>query len=101
LQVDAVIDTGFTSYLTLPEHQITDLGLAWRGTVGATLADNKSTDTDLYRCDVMWDGSPRTILVASVETTPLVGMQLMKDYRLSIDVVAGGGVRLDPISKDH
>ena len=40
--VDAVIDTGFTGFLTLPPPLITMLGLAFAGTTRATLGDGSA-----------------------------------------------------------
>ena len=41
LEVDAVIDTGFNRYLTLPASLVAQLGLRFVGTAHATLADGR------------------------------------------------------------
>ena len=38
-EVEAVIDTGFTGFLTLPSTLIASLGLAWRGREQGVLGD--------------------------------------------------------------
>lgn len=95
LQIEAVVDSGFTNFLTLRERQIADLELVWRGTASAQLADSRSTTADIYSAQAMWYGKSTTIVVAAPETTSLVGMQLMKNYRLTIDVVPGGLLQLE------
>lgn len=100
LQLDAIIDTGFTDSLTLREHQIDDLKLPWRGRVKATLADGRSTMADVYRAHVMWDGESKPIIVAAVEAKPLVGMDLMRDHRLTVKIIPGGLLLLENISSE-
>jgi len=95
--VSAVLDTGFTDSLTLPLADIQLLGLDWRGSQRAELADGQIVTFDLFRAEVDWDGEIRSVLVHCAETVPLLGMSLMYGSRLSIDVVDGGSVRLEPI----
>jgi len=97
LQVEAVVDTGFTNFLTLRDRHIADLELQWQGTASAQLADSRSTTADIYMAQAMWDGKSVTIAVAALQSIPLVGMQLMKNYRLTIDVVPGGLLQLEQL----
>ncbi len=53
---EAVIDTGFSGFLTLPSHIILELGLTWKGRDIATLGDGTSCIFDVYIADVIWDG---------------------------------------------
>jgi predicted aspartyl protease len=39
--IEAVIDTGFTGWLTLPPALIAAMGLTWRGRDSAILADGR------------------------------------------------------------
>jgi hypothetical protein len=41
-------------------------------------------------------GQERVIDVLCSDTQPLVGMSLLKGFRVSIDVVDGGAVRIEP-----
>ena len=95
LQVEAVIDTGFTDTLSLRPQDIDDLRLPWLGHVEATLADETKTTADVYTGEVLWDDESRRITIAAIETTLLVGMKLMKNYRLTLDVIPGGPLRLE------
>ena len=45
-RVEAVIDTGFTGFLTLPEGLIGNLTLAFAGTTRATLGDGSEVPID-------------------------------------------------------
>lgn len=98
LQFEAIVDTGFNSELSLRQQQIDDLEFQWGGTVEATLADGRSTRAEVYRGQVMWDGKSRSVTVASIDSMPLVGMGLMKNYRLTTEIIPGGPLLLEQIA---
>jgi clan AA aspartic protease len=96
--LDALIDTGFNGFLTLPANIIAELGLPWSGSDIVTLGDGSETLFDLYAATVIWDGQFRTVDIADSESVPLIGMALLQGYRLMIDVVPKGAVTIAPIS---
>ena len=92
--VDTVIDTGFNGFLTLPSSVISDLALSWQMSDVVTLGDGSKAVFDLFSATVIWDGQYRKIDVAESETEPLIGMSLLYGYRLQIDAIEGGAVKL-------
>jgi clan AA aspartic protease len=94
---DAVIDTGFTDYLTVPAAIITELSLPARGALKAELADGSEVEMDTYAADVEWNGTPRRIIVLAAEGSPLIGMSLLYGHELTIQVVDGGPVTITPL----
>lgn len=94
VDVDAVIDTGFNDLLTLPASLVSALGLAFRGTTHATLADGTVTGFALYQGTVQWDGAPRSIQALEADGGPLVGMALLAGCDLFIEAVPGGQVTI-------
>ncbi len=97
IDVDAVLDTGFTEYLTLPRAETTALGLRRLFTDKLTLADGSVVSIDLYDCIVDWDGQSRTVVVHCLDGKPLLGMSLLQDHLLSMAVVDGGAVTINAI----
>ncbi len=95
--IDAVIDTGFNGFLTLPSAVITTLDLSWNASDLVTLGDGSETLFDLYSVTIIWDGQYREIDVAESETEPLIGMALLYGYRLQIDAIEGGIVRIEAL----
>ncbi len=91
-EVDAVIDTGFNGYLTLPPTLAADLGLSVVGDGEAVLADGSEAAFDIYGVTVSWDDQSRHIEAGAVGITPLVGMALLHSHNLNIDVEDGGRV---------
>ena len=68
--IDAVVDTGFNGFLTLPATLVVELGLPYAGTGRATLADGSEISYDVYGVTVLWDGQPRYIEAATADATP-------------------------------
>jgi clan AA aspartic protease len=95
--VDAVIDTGFSGFLTLPSDIIATLGLSWEGRDVATSGDGTSCTFDVYLAIVIWDGQYREVYVNESETVPLIGMKLLRGYDLRIQTIEGGSVAIEAL----
>lgn len=94
---NTVIDTGFSGFLSLPSSIITSLSLPWSASDIVTLGDGSETLFDLYTGIVIWDGQYREIYIAESETEPLLGMALLYGYRLQVDAVEGGLVKVEAL----
>ena len=90
--IEAVIDTGFNGFLTLPPPLVEALGLPFVSIGRATLADGNEIAYDVYGVAVLWDGQPRYVEADSADTSPLAGMRLLDGHDLSIKVERGGRV---------
>lgn len=97
--IDAIIDTGFTGFLSLPIETIIELDLFWSYRDRGTLGDGSETLFDIYNALVIWDGKYREIEVNAAETDPLVGMSLFRNFRLQIDNQLGGLVNISALTK--
>lgn len=93
-EIEAILDTGFSGSLTLPSVIIRSLGLPWRTRGSVMLANGAVDQCDIYAATVMWDGGLRNILVEEADTEPLVGMALLRDHVLSVQIVPGGTVTI-------
>ncbi len=58
-EVEAVIDTGYTGMLTLPPSTIAELGLSWRSSGRAILANGTEDIFSTYDITLVWDGALR------------------------------------------
>jgi len=92
--IDAVIDTGFTGFLTLPQSVLTTINLRLYRREAGTLGDGSTCIFDVYRGLVIWDGESRLIDINASETEPLVGMSLLYGYRMQLDTIEGGTVTI-------
>jgi len=96
--INAVIDTGFTGFLSLPNDIITELGLPWSYRDRGTLGDGSEVLFDIYDAVAIWDGKSQEIEVNSAETDPLIGMSMLRGYRLQVDTIEGGLVIITDLS---
>ncbi len=94
--LDAVIDTGFNGFLTLPPTRVSSLGASWLYRGQAVLADGSVQVFDVYTVTVIWDGQPRRVEVEAVDAAPLVGMALLQKHDLRIEIVPSGTVLITP-----
>jgi clan AA aspartic protease len=96
--IKAVIDTGYTGFLTLPSAIIAKLGLTWYMQEEGTLGNGSLWMFNVFEASVIWDGQIRPIEINESETEPLVGMGLIEGYELNIQGLAGGAVTIKALS---
>ena len=93
-EIKAVVDSGYTGWLTLPPAVIAALNLRWRTFGRGILADGSVSSFDVYQAKVVWDGGVRQVFVDEFDATPLVGMALLRGYEYKMQVRARGKVTI-------
>lgn len=76
-EIEAILDTGFTDYLTLPRSIIAALHLPFMDTAQCQLADGCIVSMESFLLTVLWHGTPREILALAADGDPLLGMALL------------------------
>ena len=94
--VDALIDTGYNGYLTLPPPLIQSLQLPWVQRMLGVLADGSRRHFDRYAAPIIWNGQQRIVRVDEVDTSPMIGMRFLWGHQLLIQVIQGGLVTVGP-----
>ena|SRR5829696_2422017 len=97
VEVEAVLDTGFTGHLTLPPEVVAELGLPLLGSRNSLLADSGRVTLDVYRGRVLWDGRRRPVQVLAARGGALVGMSLLWGHKVSLSAAEGGEVIVEPL----
>jgi predicted aspartyl protease len=92
--LDAVIDTGFTEHLTLSQAWINSLALPLLETDRMVLADGTEVAVNLYEGTILWELGERAIPIHCLEGIPLVGMSLLWESFVSLEVREGGAVTI-------
>lgn len=96
-EVQAVIDTGFNRFVTLPPTLVRELDCPFLGVTRVLLANGSEETLDLYGVTVLWNGERRELDALVADTTPLVGMSLLDGSSLFVDVQVGGRVVIDSV----
>ena len=90
--IEAVVDTGYTGFLTLPPALVDELELPFAYVGRAFLANDDQVEFHVHDVTLLWDGEPRDIEADATGSTPLVGMLLLNGHDLKIQVGDGGRV---------
>lgn len=98
-RIRAVVDSGYTGFLTLTAHTIAMLRLPFHGLRMGRLADGSEAEFEMFVASVRWHSAFRKVLVAQANGAPLVGMALLQGNRLTIDAVIDGAVRIEHLSQ--
>ena len=96
---EAVIDTGFNRFLTLPPALVARWQLSWVGRNPVFLADGSTSECHLYEAEVLWDGRWIRVEIEAVDTAPLVGMALLAGFDLHMSIRPNGPVTIEAISE--
>jgi clan AA aspartic protease len=94
---EAIVDTGFNGWLSLPPDLIAELNLKWKRRGRAILGDGTECVFNVYEAVLVWDGNMLTIPIDEADSEPLVGMSLMQGYQLTVQVFEGGHVELSKV----
>jgi clan AA aspartic protease len=100
LEIDALVDSGYTGWLTLPSAITATLNLPWETTGRGVLADGSVSAFDVYRAKVIWDGRARSIFVDEFDATPLIGMSMLRGFEYRMEVRARGPVTIKRIRRN-
>lgn len=90
--IEAVIDTGYSGFLTLPPALVMELGLPFAYIGRALLANDDEVTFEVHDVTVLWDGRQRHIKADATGSTPLAGMLLLEAHDLNIEVEREGRV---------
>lgn len=96
-ELEALIDTGYTGFLTLSPSIVELLDLPWIGRSLAVLGDGGTQPFDVHKGIVVWDGKRLAIEVDVAETDPMIGMRLIYGHNLRIEAIEGGTVTLESL----
>ena len=98
-EIEVLIDTGYSGYLTLPADFVMELGLLFIGEGQAILADGARARFDVFDAIVIWGGQAEPVEVDATGVRPLIGMSLLHRHGLYVEVVEGGRVGIEGIGE--
>lgn len=98
LEIEAIMDTGFSGFLSLPQSLVARLGLRFQGRIHGVLADGTEGTFQIYEALVLWHGQPHAIIVSAVENEPLLGMAMLRGSEVAFQAIDGGEVAIHELS---
>ena len=96
VSLSAVVDTGFSGYLTLPFSVIQRLNLPQTDIEEASIADGTVIRFGVYQAIVEWDEEERTVAALATEGDTLIGISLMMKSIGTSEFDEGGSVFFEP-----
>ena len=90
--LDAVLDTGFTGTVSIPDQIIRETNLAFSRREMFVLADGTRRVVDVYDGSVLFAGVWYETDVFSTHHVAIVGMRLMYGANISLDAVPNGEI---------
>ena len=98
-EVEAVIDTGFSGWLTLPAAAVREMNLPAYRIQQMRIANNRTILMTTFRAVAQWQGRQIDILVYQTENPrPLLGTAMLEHCRLTVDMQEGGPVSVTPLA---
>jgi clan AA aspartic protease len=97
IEVDVILDTGFTEALALSSDLIATLGWRRRDTMQIILADGTMPWISVYEGRVWWNGEWKRLLAEATDGMPLLGMALIDGTLITLEAVVGGEVTVEPL----
>ena len=98
-RVEAMLDTGFDGFLTLPAHWVQRLGLVWASGIPMQVATSEWVQFDAYAAAVFWLGNRLPIRVLQTQSEILVGTRLLWESELTVQFWEGGAVNVQARSQ--
>ena len=95
--VVAIIDTGFTEWLTLPSDMIKQLGLRRAGRTRLIFGNSTDEMVNVYEARVRWCETWMNIRVHQVSDIPMIGMQLLRGHRIEFDALRDAEIDVEPV----
>ena len=96
LQVQAVLDTGFTGHLVLPGDVVFQLALPQDDSEEVILGDGSVTQFSVHEVTVMWDAAERTVTAFGAGGDDvLIGVQLLRGSVTLLQAFDGGDITIE------
>ena len=90
LQIECVVDTGFSGAITLPLAAIMSMGLTFLKDRRINLANDADVVVPVYIGNILWHGAKYSVKIIASGRRPLIGVALLYDNLLGIDFVDTG-----------
>ena len=98
MEVEALLDSGFTGAVSVPLRVVEQLKLEWSGEHSVILGDASEVGVDLYEGMVYFAGRRYRCAVLATGDIPTVGMHLMQGLKVCFEATADGEIEIVPLN---
>ena len=95
LEVQAVLDTGFSGSLVPPGEVVRRLALRQDDVERVLLADGSMTRFSAHEVTVVWDDEDRTVTALGSGGDVLIGVQLLRGSVTLLEAIEGGDITIE------
>ena len=91
----ALLDTGFTGYLTLTPELIEALGIILDEEIPVIVGDGTIQTFRRYKGEIVWAGREINGYIHAVSGIPVIGLELLRGGKLYVECTEGGTATFD------
>ncbi len=95
--IEFILDTGFDGQLALPGSVLNAMDASYEGNRPVQLADGSERPRPTYSLVLESDDAPRLVEVILLEGVPLLGVELLAETLIQIEMMDGGEVSIEPL----
>lgn len=95
---EVFVDTGFNGELSLSPAVIAQADFSLVDEVEVQLADGSIVLLPIFSGEVLWNSQTRKITVLSTKGDAVLGMRLLENHELKIEVRTGGAVTIESLN---
>ncbi len=99
LEVEALMDSGFSGEFALPMSVVEDLGLEYAQGHIVVLADGSYHHVETFKGSVFFADEWHDVLVYSTGGGPAVGMRLLRGAKISFEAIPEGSIDWERIER--
>lgn len=95
--IEFLIDTGFAGEIKLSPYWVGTLRLPKLWNEEFTMADGRVSPYEIYAAECDWAGEKRLVEVVEMVGEPMIGIDLLRNFSLFLEVRDGGAVEIQPL----
>ena len=92
-----ILDTGFNGQLLLPTQYMNRLGRSISEWIDVRPATGVFVRVPGAEATAVWQGTRRRAEILQLDSEPLVGMEFLRNHRITIDAISNGPVTVTPL----
>jgi clan AA aspartic protease len=98
IEFSVFVDSGFNGSLALPHSFLEQINAEPLEDAVVLLADGSAVILPTFAVKIKWDNEPKLVEAFATTGDPILGMRLLENHELKIEVRIGGEVKIELLS---